>query len=75
MVRNNIKSKNCKHRTEGNKKEEKRGERENESLCALYIINREREGENVYLVSLHTYIYLIIITGKYMTIRTASYKL
>ena len=35
----------------------------------------EREGENVYSVSFHTYIYLITITGKYMTICTASFKL
>ena len=31
--------------------------------------------ECVYSVSFHTYIYLITITGKYMTICTASYKL
>ena len=36
---------------------------------------KEREGENIYSVSFHTYIYLITITGKYMTICTASYKL
>ena len=46
------------------RKEAKKGERE-----------REREGENIYSVSFHTYIYLITITGKYMTICTASCKL
>ena len=45
-------------------KKEKEGESE-----------REREGENIYSVSFHTYIYLITITGKYMTICTASCKL